>query len=658
MSWIRPLRRSSSSAPSTTIPFNEEGGRPRASITKRVGLAVTVVIAVMLLDLASTVWGVVQLGGVNQQIQQKDLPLMSDSDAILVALVNEETGVRGYLLTHDPSFQAPFLQGQSSYGQLVSSLRGLAVGNAAISANLDNLVARVTAFETGFVNPTLRNLGTPTQQQTVTATTRGKALFDQVRAAQGRLENSVDAATNADFAQASTVRAHILTGVIARAVIAIGLGVLLLLVALRAILRPIASLREVARALKDGDPVTARSAAAPPELAEVHDTIVAAGSALQEREIALARANAELEEASRLKSEFLATMSHELRTPLNAILGFTDLVRSGATGSIAPQTDDYLERVRRNGAVLLDLINDILDLSKIESGRVVVSHEVVAVEPIVREVIANVQTLADAKRITLQVIAEDDDVLAIADRRAVKQVVTNLVGNAVKFTTEGSVSVLIRTRGGASLVEVADTGSGIALDDQAAVFEPFRQVGPHARTGTGGTGLGLPISVRLARLMGGDIALSSEPAKGSRFTLRLPAVHGYASAGREGGGPVILGVDDDLDALSLWQAQCERMGFDFVGVQQSSAAITAAATLQPAAILLDVVFPEASGWDVLERLRADRRTAHIPVHVISVTDGEERAGDAAVGFLQKPVSEEQLRAELAPYQRAPAEAVA
>jgi CheY-like chemotaxis protein len=372
----------------------------------------------------------------------------------------------------------------------------------------------------------------------------------------------------------------------------------------------------------------------------------------------LARANGQLEEASRLKSEFLATMSHELRTPLNAILGFTDLVRSGATGDIASQTDDYLERVRRNGAVLLDLINDILDLSKIESGRTVVSHEVVAVEPIVRDVIASVQSLADAKQITLQVIAEGGEILAIADRRALKQVITNLVGNAVKFTKEGSVCVLIRTRSGATLVEVVDTGPGIASGDQAAVFEPFRQVGAHARTGTGGTGLGLPISVRLARLMGGDIRLTSEPENGSRFTLQLPAVHGYASAAREGDGPVILGVDDDLDALSLWQAQCERMGFEFVGVQHSSAAITAAATLQPAAILLDIIFPEASGWDILDQLRADRRTSRIPVHVISVTDGADRASDASVRFLQKPVSEEELRAELAPYQRAPAEAVA
>lgn len=648
-----PFRRGSGAAP--VVPG---GTRSGASITKRVGTAVAVVIAVLILDLTSTVWGVLQLGDVNGQIQQKDLPLRTDTDAILTALVNEETGLRGYLLTHEASFETPFRQGRSSYIGLVSSLRTLTANHPSTTADLDRLTAQVAAFDTQYVSPTLSNATTQTPAQTAASATLGKALFDKVRAAQGRLASSVDAATSADFAQASAVRSKILAGVVFRAVIGIALGVLLLLLALRAILRPVASLRGVARALRDGQPVSARSAAAPPELAEVHDTIVAAGYALQERELALGRANQELEEASRLKSDFMATMSHELRTPLNAILGFTDLVRSGATGSIAPQTDDYLERVRRNGAVLLDLINDILDLSKIESGRVVVSHEVVAVEPIVREVMANVQALADAKGLTLELIAEDSDALAIADRRAVKQVVTNLLGNAVKFTGEGSVTVLIRTKGGATFVEVSDTGPGIAPEDQAEIFEPFRQVGAHARTGTGGTGLGLPISVRLARLMGGDLRLSSEPRAGSRFSFRMPAVHGYANARIAGAGPVILGVDDDLDALSLWQAQCERMGFAFVGVQQSSAAITAAATLQPVAILLDILFPEASGWDVLARLRADARTAHIPVHVISISDGADRASDAGVSFLQKPVSQEQLRDQLAPYHRAGAEAVA
>jgi signal transduction histidine kinase/CheY-like chemotaxis protein len=624
--------------------------RARASIAKRVGIAVTVVIVILLVDLGSTVWGVVQLGDVNQQLQQKDVPLSDDSEALLVALVNEETGVRGYLLTQNQAFTAPLNEGRDSYARLVSQLQGLTAGDSSLAADLANVESRVSIWETQFEAPALATAGTATPVQIATAAPFGKRLFDDIRAAQARMEKAIVAATNRDFAEASAVRSRIVIGVASRAVIGVGSGALLLLLALRAILRPVRDLRDLARAMKEDRMIGATQPPAPPELMEVHEAIVAAGLALKEREAALAQANVELEQASRLKSEFLATMSHELRTPLNAILGFTDLVRSGATGEIAPQADDYLERVRRNGAILLELINDVLDLSKIEAGRMAVNADVIDLEPAVREIVTNVQSLADAKGISLELHAADGETLALADSRALKQVVTNLISNAVKFTVNGSVSVRLRVRGGAALIDVEDSGPGIAADDQEAIFEPFRQVGAHARTGTGGTGLGLAISVRLARLMGGDITLNSEPGKGSRFTLRLPSVQGYANSGQRTDEPLILGVDDDLDALNLLQAQCERMGFNFVGVRQLSAAVAAAVTLRPAVILLDIIFPDGSGWHVLEQLQADPGTANIPVYVISVTDGEDQAKAATVRFLQKPVSEETLREELRQYQ--------
>ena len=633
--------------------FRRKPGRSRASIARRMGTAIAVVIFVLLADLASTVWGVLQLSDLNQRIQQQDLPLGTDSSDLLVALVNEETGLRGYLLTNDPAFKVPLDAGRSSYTRLVSDL-GPLTAKAGLSAQLTNLVSQVDAWQTQYVIPALAEHGGVPARQGAADATRGRVLFDHIRAAQSRLETAVDTATRNHFAEASTIRTRIMVGVVFCALFGVVLGVTLLLLALRATLRPLASLRDIARAMNEGRPLNTHPPSAPPELAEVHKAIVAAGSALQEREIALARANEELGDASRLKSEFLSTMSHELRTPLNAILGFTDLVRSGATGGISAQTDDYLERVRRNGAILLELINDVLDLSKIEAGRVTVSHDVVAVVPVVREVMGNVQSLAAAKGIAFELHADgDDSCLAIADRRATKQILTNLIGNAVKFTEDGSVSVKARVLGDATLVEVTDTGPGIVPDDQMAVFEPFRQVGTHARTGTGGTGLGLAIASRLAHLMGGDITLSSQLGEGSRFTLRLPTVQGYPRTPLKGDGPVILAVDDDLDALSLMQAQCERMGFSFVGVQQSATAITAAATLDPAAILLDIVFPEDNGWQILARLRAEPRTTHIPVHVISVTDAAETASDAGVSFIQKPVTEERLRVELEPYLRSP-----
>jgi signal transduction histidine kinase len=614
-----------------------------------------VVILVLVFDLTSTLFGVSQLTDLNQQLQQRDVPLSSDSDAVLVALINEETGLRGYLLTKDPSFEGPLTSGRATYAALVPQLQRLTAGSASLTSDLQTLTSRVDAWQSEYVAPALSAAPVESPTQAALAAKQGKALFDDIRAAQSELRGAITAATDRDFAQAGSTRSRIIAGVIWRDVSGIALGIVLLFFALRAILRPVRRLREVARTMRDGGAVSSTLEPAPPELMEVHEAMVAAGTALQERERALAQANEELKHASQMKSEFLATMSHELRTPLNAILGFTDLVRTGATGEISPQMDDYLERVRRNGSVLLELINDVLDLSKIEAGRMVVNHDVVAVEPAVREVLANVQSIAKAKGLSLRLQPEADNPLALADARAVKQIITNLVGNAVKFTQEGEVSVRIRRTGGATLVDVADTGPGIEPEHQLAIFEPFRQIGAHARTGIGGTGLGLAISVRLARLMGGDITVTSRPGVGSCFSLRLPAVQATAISRPAGAQPVILGVDDDMDALNLLQVQCERMGLDFVGVRQSATAVAAAAALQPTAVLLDIVFPEGSGWEVLDELQHHPQTRAIPVHVISVTDGADRAAAATVAFLQKPVSEERLRAELEPYLRQPME---
>ena len=627
--------------------------RPRRSIRTRVGAAVAVVIVVLLFDLTSTLYGVSQLSDLNKQLQQRDVPLSNDSSALLVALIDQETGVRGYLLTHEPSFEQPLSSGRAAYAALVPDLQRLTAHDQNLSAHLTQLIARFQAWQTTYAVPALAAATSPPAAGSAPSAALGKRLFDAVRGAQSSLASAIASETANDFNTAAATRTRIIVGVIVRAVTGVGLGILLLLLALRAILRPVRNLREVARTLKEGGPMPALQLSGPPELAEVHEAIVAAGTALQDRERALASANSELEQASRLKSEFLATMSHELRTPLNAILGFTDLVRSGATGQISGQTDDYLERVRRNGSVLLELINDVLDLSKIEAGRVTINHDVVAVEPAVSEVVANVQSIADAKGLSLEISTSGQETLALADARAVRQIVMNLVSNAVKFTQEGVVRVAIRATGAATLVEVSDTGPGILPADQETIFEPFRQVGAHARTGTGGTGLGLAISVRLARLMGGDISVVSEPGGGSCFTLRLPSVQSSSVAPKRSSEPVILGVDDDMDALNLLQAQCERLGFDFVGVRESSTAVAAAAALRPSAILLDIIFPEGSGWEVLQQLQNDPSTADIPVHVISVTDGEERAKAATVAFLQKPVSEERLRAELEPYRQRP-----
>lgn len=372
--------------------------------------------------------------------------------------------------------------------------------------------------------------------------------------------------------------------------------------------------------------------------------------------VALAR---ELEHANQTKSTFLATMSHELRTPLNAILGFTDLVRDGVTGPISATTRDHLERVSRNGHILLDLINDVLDLSKIEAGRMPVSLRTIDVEQEVRQVVSNLQPLAEQKGLPVEVIVPPGGCTALADARALTQIVTNLLSNAIAYADHGTVRVELRSSSKEVAVVVSDDGPGISAADQAVIFEPFRRVGATAHTGTGGTGLGLAISARLAQLLGGELTLVSTRGIGSHFTLHLPrAARAAPAPAILSGRPVVLAVDDDEDSLRLWRSHCERMGFIFVGLQQPDDAVPAAIRIAPAVILLDVRFPQASGWDLLTALRREPRTASIPVHIVSTADDEQVAVERGVRFVHKPVTEAQFRAALAPYVREDQEVVA
>jgi PAS domain S-box-containing protein len=238
-------------------------------------------------------------------------------------------------------------------------------------------------------------------------------------------------------------------------------------------------------------------------------------------ERALQEKNVELERASRAKDRFLATMSHELRTPLNAIIGFTGLMLMKLPGPLTADQEKQLGLVQSSGKHLLSLINDLLDLAKIESGRVELVLEPVACEAVLDEVVQTLQPTAAAKGLWLRVESDGPLPVVKADRRALQQILINLTGNALKFTVRGGVTIVLRGAGGRVSIAVQDTGIGISAEDRARLFGAFTQVGePRARHAEG-TGLGLHLSVKLAELMGGHIAVESEPGRGSVFTLDL-----------------------------------------------------------------------------------------------------------------------------------------
>jgi signal transduction histidine kinase len=243
---------------------------------------------------------------------------------------------------------------------------------------------------------------------------------------------------------------------------------------------------------------------------------------VDERTQELQTANLDLEAASRHKSQFLANMSHELRTPLNAILGYTELILDKIYGEVPETIRDVLERVDKNGHHLLGLINDVLDISKIEAGELSLSLNDYSMKEVAQTVFTAVESLATEKKLALKVTVPPDLPRGRGDERRIAQVLLNLVGNAIKFTEVGEVRVQAQASDGAFLVSVSDTGSGIALGDQQKIFEEFQQVDDSTTKTKGGPGLGLAIAKRIIEMHGGRIWVESTPGQGSIFWFTVP----------------------------------------------------------------------------------------------------------------------------------------
>jgi len=364
----------------------------------------------------------------------------------------------------------------------------------------------------------------------------------------------------------------------------------------------------------------------------------------------LRESNASLARASDAKSRFLASVSHELRTPMNAILGFTDALLAGVDGPLGNQQRESLEWVRRGGRDLLGLINEILDLSRIEAGRLVLSPERFDPRQVVSDVVEQQRPLAAQKNLELDFRDDGAPSEVELDLQRVRQILVNILGNAVNFTEHGRVEVVVGKQDEDLHVSVRDTGAGIDPVHHETIFEEFGQ----APDNVAGTGLGLAISRRLARAMNGDLTVESEPGQGSTFHLRLPiAVRPSASAASgpqpsvpDAGGHLLLSVDDDPSVAPLLQKMLD--GEDYVVVPASSprTAVADARALHPTVILLDLLMEERAGEDILRELREDPETREIPVVVISVVAPDE-APELAVTHLSKPLERSALLATLA-----------
>ncbi|HWA41442.1 MAG TPA: ATP-binding protein, partial [Gemmatimonadales bacterium] len=352
-------------------------------------------------------------------------------------------------------------------------------------------------------------------------------------------------------------------------------------------------------------------------------TNAAAYSANERLVVELRQSRDAAEDASRTKSEFLATMSHELRTPLNSVIGFANLLLKNRAKNLSEQDLQFLGRIRDNGTHLLGLINDILDVSKIEAGKMEVRPVPTDLAPLIRETVSQLGGQAGGRPVELRAEALDGASSVEVDPARLKQVLINLIGNALKFTERGSVTVRLVTDGGRPVrIDVTDTGIGIPPDRLDAIFDAFTQAEATTERRFGGTGLGLTISRSLLRLMGADLQVTSEVGRGSTFSVVLPGP-GPGAHAEPGPGHLVLIVDDDVHTRQLLSALLAAEGYRFATAREGRDALTLLAHEQPRLILLDLKMPVMNGREFLRALRGDPRYAGIPVVVVTSLDPDD-----------------------------------
>ena len=383
----------------------------------------------------------------------------------------------------------------------------------------------------------------------------------------------------------------------------------------------------------------------------------------------LAIAKAKAEEANRAKSEFLSLMSHELRTPLQAIIGYADVVIEELRMEGLEQYTSDLNRVISNSERLLRLINGVLDLAKIEAGRMTLSLSQVNLESITSDAIANVRPQCDEKQLALAVVTDNGDNFPVADEEKLLHIILNLLSNACKFTNTGVVKIVSEHRKNQIYISVQDTGSGIKPEQIPHVFERFQQADSSETRQHQGSGLGLAISKQFCELMGGKISVSSELNMGSTFTVSIPLpiqhstgepdLHEPAPTGKKeiavkldkpasnAGGITILLVDDDKEFINIMTRTLKSENYTVLSSETGGEGLIIAKKIIPDVIVLDLLLPDMNGMEFLRTIRKMPSLSHTPIFVASVIDEKNRCLElGATGFLAKPVTREAIKSAI------------
>ena len=569
------------------------------------GLALFALLLILMLCFFS--WQ--QVVQVNRDISASQQALVDISQVRTLA-VDAETGQRGFLITDDISYLEPYSKAIEALPGQLKKLRLHAQGNAESERDIRDLTSLVDV-KTAELKKTiqLRMDSGISEAIARVKTGRGKQLMDSIRALCVHMEHEEMGVLKERSAAAE--RKNKLAG-LTTVLASLGLFGIVLFTNLR-------MKREKDRAL----------------------------------------------EASQAKSTFLANMSHELRTPLNAIIGYSEMLEEEAadTGNDASVPD--LQKIRSAGKHLLELINSVLDLSKIEAGKMDLYLETFSVCTLVEEVISTVQLMAEKNGNLLTKTCPLDIGSMHGDLTKIRQSLLNLLSNACKFTTNGTVSLVVAREavGEVNWIRFSVTDSGVGMTEEQAksLFEPFTQADSSTTRKFGGTGLGLAITHRFAEMMGGRIGLISKPGQGATFTLMLPAtpvqkkqtlpsteaaITDLTTAGKKKSGLVLV-IDDDRAVHDLLRHAIAKQGFRVEGALSGEEGLRMARRLHPDAITLDVMMPGMDGWTVLSSLKSDPDLAKIPVIMLTIVDEKNRGYSlGAADYLTKPIERERLTSVL------------
>ena len=584
------------------------------------------------------------------------------ADATLRLVLDVQTGVRGYVIAGDRRFLEPQQAAFRELPRRRAELRRLSREVRPLALAMDRRIDEYVEFSRRLIVTARRDLGAA---RAIIASGQGKRRVDALRRATRQIDELTIARSEASAAKVNSASRRALTIAIVAAALSVTVTVVFTILLTRALRRPLAEVSAAAARLGTGETAARVNVSGTREITELGEAFNSMAASLQSSRARLEMRNAELAEAheetrraNEAKSVFLSRMSHELRTPLHSILGFSQLL---ALDLDRPADRERVERILRAGNHLLALIDEVLDISRIETGWADVSFEPLQIEGVVDETVEMLAPAAEAAGVTIERAAADGDCVATGDRRRVRQILLNLVSNAVKYNHDGgTVEIRCAPVPGANRtrISVTDTGPGLDTDEQSRLFEPFERLGAEA-TDVHGTGLGLALSRGLAELMHGSLQVESAPGAGSTFHLELPSVEAGADFAATGNGVpqasgadgarsgVILCIEDNPVNLELLEDALARLPQAEVRVaREGGVGVELARRIAPAVILLDLHLPDLTGEAVLERLRAARETAEVPVIVVSA-DATEKQRDrlraaGAEAYLTKPLDVEEL----------------